>query len=386
MTNTVQQIPASPNRDRLISLDAFRGLTIMAMILVNNPGTWSAVYPPLRHADWHGWTPTDLVFPFFLFMVGVSIVFSLQKRLAAGASKLDLSCKVAVRAVKIFLLGMFLFFFHRGLPSGIDDVRFCGVLSRIAIVFLICGLIFIYTKPRFQVFLCVLFLVGYWLCMTKIPTPGQEGQVMLEPGNNLAAYVDSKVMPFGQFYHNRNLAEGSVAWDPEGPFSTIPALATCLTGIFAGLLLRNPKKSQERKVIILFFWGFLLLVGGYLWGLCFPINKPIWSSSYVLLSSGFACTTLAACVYFVDMLGQKRIMYPAVVFGSNAITMFCLSGILAGLFFYGGYWKLNANYMAAVTQAGYSQEFASMCYAMLFVAINFIPAWLLYHFRIFVRL
>ena len=386
MTPPAQPISSLPDTERLISLDAFRGLTIMAMILVNNPGSWGTVYPPLLHADWHGWTPTDLIYPFFLFMVGVSIVFSLQTRLASGASKLDLSRKVFWRAGKIFLLGMFLFFYHRGLPNCIDEIRFCGVLHRIAIVFLICGLIFIYIRPRLQMFLCGLILVGYCYCMMTIPIPGNDGKVMLEPGNNLAAYIDSKVMPFGQFYHNRNLAEGSVAWDPEGPFSTIPALATCLTGIFAGLLLRNPKKSQERKVIILFFWGFLLLVGGYLWGLCFPINKPIWSSSYVLLSSGFACTTLAACVYFVDMLGQKRIMYPAVVFGSNAITMFCLSGILAGLFFYGGHWKLNANYMAAVTQAGYSQEFASMCYAMLFVAINFIPAWLLYHFRIFVRL
>jgi len=369
--------------ERLISLDAFRGLTIMAMIMANNPGTWSAVYPPLRHADWHGWTPTDLIFPFFLFMVGVSLVFSLQTRLASGAS--NLSRKVFWRAVKIFLLGMALFFYHRGIPESIDHIRFCGVLPRIAIVYLICGLIFIYTRPRTQVLLCVLFLVGYCYCMLTIPTPGNGGNVMLEPGNNLAAYIDAKVMPFGQFYHNTNLPEGSIAWDPEGPFSTIPALATCLIGIFVGLLLRNPHKSQERKVIILFFSGFLLLVGGYCWGLHFPINKPLWSSSYVLLSAGFACTILAACVYFIDMLGYKRITYPAVVFGSNAITMFCLSGILAGLFFYGGSWKLNIATMSVMTNAGCSPEFASMSYALLFVAVNFIPAWLLYHFKIFLR-
>ena len=385
MSNSAQQTASAPGNERLVSLDAFRGLTIMAMILVNNPGTWSAVYPPLRHADWHGWTPTDLIFPFFVFMVGVSIVFSLQKRLASGASKLALSGKVVWRAFAIFLIGMLLPIILHGLPNGIDQIRFCGVLSRIAVVFLIGGLIFIYTRPRFQVFLCLLFLVGYWLCMTKIPTPGSDGKIMLEPGNNLAAWIDAKVMPFGKFYHRKDLPEGSIAWDPEGPFSTIPALATCLTGIFAGLLLRNREKSQERKVIILFFSGFLLLVGSYLGGLCFPINKPLWSSSYVLLTSGFACTILAACVYFIDILGHKRILYPAVVFGSNAIMMFCLSTILAGLIFYGGYLRFNIEMMTVITKTGYSKEFASLWYAVFFLVVNFIPAWLLYHFRIFVR-
>ncbi len=380
----------TPKNERLISLDAFRGLTIMGMIMVNNPGTWSAVYPPLRHAAWHGWTPTDLVFPFFLFMVGVSIVFSLQKRLVSGESKLNLSLKVVWRAVKIFLLAMLLtLFYKKGWPDSIDTVRFCGVLQRIALVFLICGLIFIFTKPRTQAVLCVLFLVGYFLCMTKIPMPGAEGKVSLEPGNNIAAYVDSKIMPFGRFYqgpHRDNWDEKLISWDPEGPFSTIPALATCLTGVFAGLLLRDRRRTQERKVIILYFAGFLLLVGGYLWGLCFPINKPLWTSSYVLLTSGFAGLILASCVYFIDMLGHRKIMYPAVVFGSNAITMFVLSGVLASLIFYGGDWKLNTKTMEFIISCGGSKEFASMCYALLFVAVNFIPAWLLYHFRIYVRL
>jgi len=361
-------------------------MTIMAMILVNNPGTWSAVYPPLKHADWHGWTPTDLIFPFFLFMVGVSIVFSLQTRLVSGVSKGDLSIKVVSRALKIYLLGLCLFFFHHGLTANISEIRFCGVLSRIAVVFLICGLIFIYVRPKLQVVLCVLFLVGYCYCMMKIPTPGNDGKVVLEPGNNLAAYIDSKIMPFGHFYHQvKDNVENRIHWDPEGPFSTIPALATCLMGIFVGLLLRNREKTQERKVIILYFAGFLLLVGGYLWGLYFPINKPIWSSSYVLLTSGFACLILASCVYFIDMLGNKRVMYPTVVFGSNAITMYCLSGILAGTFFYGGDWKLNVKAMEYIQSGGYSKEFASLCYALLFVAVNFIPAWLLYRFKIFLR-
>ena len=378
--------PTPSENTRLLSLDAFRGLTIMAMILVNNPGTWSAVYPPLRHADWHGWTPTDLIFPFFVFMIGVSIVFSLQNRIAAGESKFRLSRKVVQRSVVIFLLGLLLFFFHHGLPNSINDIRFCGVLSRIAVVFLIGGLVFIYMSPRQLVLLCVLLLVAYFLCMMKIPTPGGEGNVMLEPGNNLAASIDAKVMPFGKFYHqvaDPNL--NRINWDPEGPFSTIPALGSCLTGIFAGLLLRNREKTQERKVIILFFSGFLLLLGGYLWGLGFPINKPIWSSSYVLLTSGFACMILASCAYFIDMLGYRRMMYPAIVFGSNAITMYCFSSILAGLIFYGGSWNLNLETVAVLQDAGYSKEFASLCYALFFVAINFIPAWLLYHFKIFVR-
>ena len=350
-----------PNNERLLSLDAFRGMTIMAMILVNNPGIGDAVYPPLKHADWHGWTPTDLIFPFFLFMVGVSIVFSLQTRLASGASKCDLSVKVVSRAVKIYLLGLFLFFFHHGLTCNIGEIRFCGVLARIAVVFLICGLIFIYFRPKLQVVLCILFLVGYWFCMTKIPTPGNDGKVMLEPGNNLAAWIDGKVMPFGHFYHQvPDTGENRVHWDPEGPFSTIPALATCLIGVFVGLLLRNREKTQEHKVIILYFSGVLMVIGGYLWGLHFPINKPVWSSSYVLLTAGFGCIILASCVYFIDMLGRKRLMYPAVVFGSNAITMYCLSGILAGLVFYGGPWSLNVKVTEFIQFGGYSKEFAGM--------------------------
>jgi len=376
----------TPNTERLLSLDAFRGLTIMAMILVNHPGTWSAVYPPLKHADWNGWTPTDLIFPFFLFMVGVSIVFSLQTRLAEGASKCALSLKVVLRAAKIFLLGLCLFFFHHGLTCNVDEIRFCGVLARIAVVFLIGGLIFIYFQPRTQVVLCAVFLVGYWLCMTKIPMPGTEGQVVLEPGNNMAAYIDSKIMPFGHFYHQVPESDANrVHWDPEGPLSTIPALATCLIGVFAGLLLRNREKTQEHKVITLYFSGVLLVVGGWLWGLHFPINKPIWSSSYVLLTAGFACIILASCVVYIDMLGRKRLLYPAVVFGANAITMYCLSSILAGLVFYGGTWKLNVEGMRFLIGAGYSTEFASMYYAMAFVTVLFIPAWLLYHFRIYLR-
>ena len=375
-----------PNDERLLSLDAFRGMTIMAMILVNNPGTWSAVYPPLRHADWHGWTPTDLIFPFFLFMVGVSIVFSLQTRLASGASKRALSLKVVARAVKVYLLGLLLFFFHHGLTCNIGEIRFCGVLARIAVVFLICGLIFIFFKPRVQVLLCVLFLVGYWLCMTKVPTPGNDGQVMLEPGNNLAAWIDGKVMPFGHFFHQvPDTDENRVSWDPEGPFSTIPALATCLIGVFVGLLLRNRGKTQEHKVITLYFSGVLLGIGGCLWGLHFPINKPIWSSSYVLLTAGLGCIILASCVYLIDMLGRKRLLYPAVVFGSNAITMYCLSSLLAGLVFYGGDWRLNVEAVHSLTHAGYSAEFASLWYALFFVAVNFLPAWLLYRSRVFLR-
>jgi predicted acyltransferase len=428
----MQDTPHSAPTDnkRLLSLDAFRGLTIMAMILVNNPGTWSAVYPPLLHANWNGWTPTDLIFPFFIFMVGVSIVFSLQKRLVNGASKLALTRKVIWRAVNIFLVGMILFLFHyvlrkhaaghegafpgsfndiwNAMPSSVNDIRFCGVLARIAVVFLICGMIFIYFKKRMQVFLCLLFLVGYWLCMTKIPMPGTDGQIVLEPGNNIAAYIDSKVMPFGHFYHQVPEADTHrVHWDPEGPFSTLPALATCLIGIFAGLMLRNQEKSQERKVISLYFSGVLLVIGGYLWSLCFPINKPIWSSSYVLLTAGFASIVLASCMYYVDILGRKRLMYPAVVFGSNAIMIYFLSGILASLIFYGGNWDLNIKVMqyitnseysqkivgfcswlgpAFVTDTGFSKELASLCYGLLFVAANFIIAWIMYICRIFVRL
>jgi len=436
------ELPAA-KRERLDALDAYRGLTIAAMITVNNPGTWSDVYAPLLHVEWNGLAPADVIFPSFVFMVGVSVAFSLCKHLAKGTSRGSLATKVITRAVKIYLVGMVLYMLGPIIANTLkqtwgqfdflkyftEGLRYTGVLHRIAIVFLVCGLLFLHAKPRTQLAVCILFLVGYWLCMSRIPMPGQDvtenavtcpanadscslwhrldtlirtPTVELRPGSNLATWVDGKLLPgrtwWGPWNEERRWDEWKKAepnmqpWDPEGFLSTVPAICTGFIGVFAGLLLLS-QRSQERKVIILFFSGALLMAGGYVWGLVFPINKSLWTSSYVLFSAGLSCTILAACTYYMDVLGRKRLLHVAVVFGCNAIAIYCLSDILS-LFLYGnhlGLWgHAGINYLVMdwllVNVPGCSAKFASMAYALLFVCVNFIPAYILYKAKIFIRL
>ena len=434
---------SAANRERLDALDAYRGLTIAAMITVNNPGTWSYVYGPLRHVNWNGLAPTDLIFPSFVFMVGVSIAFSLCKHLAKGTPRGGLAAKVITRAVKIYLVGMILYMIGPIVANTLkqtwgefdflkyftEDLRYTGVLHRIAIVFLVCGLLFLYTKPRTQLAVCILFLVGYWLCMTRIPMPGQGVSekmatstvstdssglwhrldtfirmptVELRPGNNLATWVDGKLLPgrtwWGPWNEERKWEEWKKTepnmqpWDPEGFLSTVPAICSGFIGVFAGLLLLS-RRSQERKVVILFFSGALLMAGGYVWGLIFPINKSLWTSSYVLFSAGLSCTILAACTYYMDILGRKKALHVAVIFGCNAIAIYCFADVLR-LFLYGndfGLWSHSGvNHLVMdwllANVPGCSGEFASMAYALLFVCVNFIPAYILYKAKIFIRL
>ncbi len=391
-----------PKSERLLSLDAYRGFTIACMILVNCPGTWNHVYGPLLHVEWNGLTPTDLIFPSFIFMVGVSIAFAFKKRIEGGASKAQLRNKVIFRALKIYLVGLILWVWtdiptilSNPLKYDYGDIRFTGVLQRIAAVFLICGLLFVYTRLRTQVIICILFLVGYTAAVTLIPVPGQK-EVVFEPGNNIVCWVDSKLLP-GHFWwgpdnHERNWEEwqsrypNMQPWDPEGILSTFPAIASGLIGIFAGMLLLSKNRSQERKVIILFFAGALMLGASYFWDIVSPINKSMWTSSYVMFSSGFACTVLAASIYFVDMLGFKKCAYIGIVFGCNAIAIYCLADIL-GPFFYGGPENgLNHTVMNWLIAHGTSAKFASMAYALMFVGVNFIPAWILYKLKIYIRL
>src|SRR5690606_33957292 len=272
---------------RLLSLDAMRGFTIAAMILVNYPGSWQYIYPPLEHAEWNGLTPTDLVFPFFLFIVGVSITLLLSRMLEKNTPRSALYKKIVIRSIKIFAVGIIL-----SLIPNFDfgNIRIAGVLQRISIVFLICSFIFLSTSVRFQVWLGVFILVVYWLVMTLVPTPG-VGEVSLEKGVNLAAWVDSVLLP-GRMWQG--------TWDPEGILSTFPAIVTGITGLLAGHLLLS-KRTPNEKANILLVCGFASLVAGYIWGLTFPVNKNLWSSSYVLVTSGLASLTLGTMYYVVDI-------------------------------------------------------------------------------------
>ena len=361
-------------RKRLISLDAFRGFTIAAMILVNFPGSWRHVYAPLLHADWHGLTPTDLIFPFFIFIVGVSISLAYSKRLETGTPKGPLYRKIILRAIKIFAVGVLLWLIPK---FDFELIRYAGVLQRISIVFLVCALLFLKTTWKTQAITGVVILVLYWLAMVLIPTPGY-GKPMLEPGINLAAWIDSKLLP-GYMWQK--------TWDPEGILSTFPAIVTGIGGLLAGRLL-HAKISDEQKIINLFAAGFLALIIGYWWDFVFPVNKNIWTSSFVLVTSGLASMGFAASIYFVDVLGRKRLTKPGIIFGSNAIAVYVLADLWALIFYnlkIGGS-SLNTHFLNVFELAGWSLKFGSFLYALLFICFNFVPAWILYKKKIFIKL
>ena len=308
---------------RLLSLDAFRGLTVAGMILVNNPGDWAHIYAPLEHAPWHGWTPTDLIFPFFLFIVGVSITFALGgKRQAGYTERGGVISKILKRSLTLFLLGLFLNFFPK---FDIATVRIPGVLQRIALVYLACSLLFLKTTPRQQLYILAGLLVGYWLLLTVVPVPG-VGYANLEPTTNLAAWLDRIIITPAHVY------KPAKVWDPEGLLSTLPAIGTGILGLLTGTWLRSNRPAVD-KVAWLFTAGCLTTLAGLIWGDFFPINKAVWTSSYVLLAGGLAMLGLALCYWLIDVrpgasTGHRRGVLPFVAFGVNAITVFFLSGLI----------------------------------------------------------
>lgn len=299
-----------PVSKRLISLDAFRGFTIIGMIIVNTPGSWENVFPSLRHADWNGHTPTDLVFPFFLFIVGVSIVLAYTKRLKIKAPKGELVKKIIKRSILIFAFGLAL----NLIGSNFEHFRIPGVLQRIAIVFLVCSLLFLFTSLRTQIWTGVVLLVGYYLMMMLVWVPDVGAGILL-PGKNLAAWIDSLTIPFFLYQET---------WDPEGLLSTLPSIATGITGMLAAYIVISERKIED-KVIMLFVFGFFMTIVGEIWGWVFPINKNIWTSSYVLYTSGLASLTWAFLIWIMDMKGNKKWAQFGVIFGTNAITAYVLS-------------------------------------------------------------
>ena len=305
--------------ERLVSLDVFRGLTIAGMVLVNNPGSWSHIYWPLGHANWHGWTPTDLIFPFFLFIVGVSITLALGSRSETNDKTRSVHWKIIKRALIIFALGLFL----AGFPYfHLSTMRIMGVLQRIALCYLFAALIFLKTDLRKQVAITAALLVAYWLVLTFVPTPGFKFGDYSREGS-IACFIDRKVLG------NHIWSQGKI-YDPEGLLSTLPAIATTLLGVISGKLLRSQKKQYE-KVSLLFIAGLGCIIGGWLWNLFFPINKSLWTSSYALFTGGLAMQFLALCYWLIDMKGYRRWAKPFVVFGVNAITLFVGSGLMARL-------------------------------------------------------
>jgi predicted acyltransferase len=306
---------------RLVSLDAFRGATIAAMLLVNNPGSWAHIYAPLRHAEWHGWTPTDLIFPFFLFIVGVAIVLSFEKQIDRGADRGTMMRKATRRSLVLVALGLVLHAFPWW-NVDLGTLRLPGVLQRIGIAYLVAAAIVLYGGIRAQLAWAVALLLGYWALMTLVPVPGHGAGVIDVPEATLAAYLDRLVLG------TNHLWAYSRTWDPEGLLSTMPAISTVLIGAGAGHWLRTDRPATVKAggMVAAGVAGILL---GQLWGLAFPINKPIWTSSYVLFTGGMALIGFAACYWVIDVKGRRRWATPFVVYGVNAIAAFFLSSLLA---------------------------------------------------------
>ena len=300
---------------RLRSLDAFRGLTIAGMLLVNNPGSWDHVYPPLDHAEWNGWTPTDLIFPFFLFIVGVALAMSLARRRDRGASRSELLRKIIIRSLVIIAVGILL----NGFPRyDLATLRLPGVLQRIGLVYLVSASVWVLLPLRAVVALVLVLLSGYWALMTLVPVPG-FGPGHLEPVGNLAQYLDQLLLR-GHMWRPE--------WDPEGLLSTMPAIATCLLGALTGEWLQHSRPTARVSAILLLA-GVALTAAGLGWGHWFPINKSLWTSSYVVFTAGAALILLAACYWLIETGGVEGWARPAYVFGVNPLLAFVGSGLMA---------------------------------------------------------
>ena len=343
ITSTVA--PRPTGRERLISLDVFRGLTVAGMLLVNNPGTWDAIYSPLEHATWNGWTPTDVIFPFFLFIVGITTHLSLNARRARGDADATLVKQIIRRGAIIFLLGFLMAAFpfyqygdilpHASLLEKIvyraQHVRILGVLPRIGLVYICAALLTLRTNLKQQIIILAALLYGYWFAMTLIPlngtlngVPGHYlgSELLNSPSETLAAHLDRAILGLNHIW------TGSVTFDPEGPMSTIPAIGTSILGVIAGRWISQPRPLIER-IAGLFAAGCLAMVVGLMWNWSFPINKNLWTSSYVMFTAGMACASLATIMWIVEEYNVRWWTKPFVIYGVNPIVAFVGSGVLA---------------------------------------------------------
>jgi len=303
--------------ERLSSLDALRGLTIAGMILVNNPGSWDHVFAPLRHAEWHGWTPTDLVFPFFLFIVGVSISLSFSRKIERSIENRPLYFKIIKRSLILFALGILLALIPR---FNFATLRIPGVLQRIALCYLFSSLLFLKTGTKGRAIASLFLLAFYWLIMKLIPVPGYGAGILSYEGN-LCSYIDSKLLA-GHLY--------KPTFDPEGILSTLPAISTSLLGTLTGDWLRSSKTILQ-KTIGIFAGGILFTLSGLLLHPLFPINKQLWTSTYVLFTAGLALLLLGACYGVMEVMKIRKWAWPFLVFGTNAIAVYAGSTLMVKL-------------------------------------------------------
>lgn len=372
---------------RLLSLDFFRGATVAAMILVNNPGDWGNIYAPLEHAEWNGCTPTDLIFPFFLFIVGVSIAYAMGSKKTDPATHNKTILKALKRAFILFGLGVFLSLFPKVFTDPIgafQHVRIPGVLQRIAVVFFISSIIFLKNSEKNIFRILIALLAVYWALMTFVPVPG-VGYANLEKETNLGAWIDRGILT------EAHLWKSAKTWDPEGIFSTIPAIATGLFGILVGVYLKRKDIDAASKIAWLFTTGCAAVVLGLLWDLQFPINKSLWTSSFVLYTGGLATVILALSYWIIDVHQYNRFTKPFVVYGVNAITVFFLSGLIPRIL--GMIHVKNSAGTEVTLQAwlysGFSSYFspinASLAWAIAFILFWLIILWAMYNKKIIIK-
>ncbi len=381
---------ASLFSERLVSLDLFRGATVALMIIVNNQDEGVA-YWPLKHADWNGWTPTDLVFPFFLFIVGVALPFSFASRLRRGESRGTLLAHVVRRGVILFAIGFLLHGF--GARFQLDHWRVYGVLQRIAICYVISAVLVLYSRHiashnRKLAAIGAVCLFGYWLLMRYVPVPGfgvpGRDIPLLDPDRNLAAWLDRKLL-MGHLYEGTR--------DPEGVLSTIPALATSLLGVLTGQWLRSARDVTQ-KAMGMFVAGLIGVGLGELFNLWFPINKKLWTSSYVLFTAGLALMSLALLYWLVD--GNRwrgPWTKPFVILGMNAIASYVFAESLS-VFLDGVNLRLASGASISLGEVIYRRWFvplasppnASLFFSIAFLLICFFAMWVLYRKRIFIKI
>ncbi|WP_102796328.1 acyltransferase family protein [Bowmanella denitrificans] len=375
--NILNGLPAN----RLLAIDAFRGLTIVAMILVNNPGSWSHVYAPLLHAKWHGWTPTDLIFPFFVFIVGLSIKIAIDRQLDAGQARLPIIRHAMARMLKLVLLGWFLalFFYNFRDPSfsWIDDkllsMRIPGVLQRLGLVYFFTVLIVLYWRTTGRIIWALLLALGYWAMLAWVPYSDGQGhqyQGLYAYGNNLASWVDHMVLGAAHVYDKKATP---FVMDPEGILSTLPAIAGCLSGVLAGQFLMNNQLPLLRRITVLLLVGLTAVIVSEAWHSILPINKALWTPSFVLLSSGYACLVLGLCLWLIDHKGIKAWTAPFVVFGANAIAFYMFAAIVARLLlmFSVGEASLKGWLYTTLFQPLFGNYNGSLAFALTFLAVSY---------------
>ncbi len=379
-------------KERLLSLDAFRGLTIASMIMVNNPGSWSHLFRPLGHADWHGWTPTDWIFPFFLFIMGTAMAFSFGKKMSAGAKPKDFLGKIFSRSLIIFIIGLALnlnirilrVVFHETIDNGLGEaihavfsqLRILGVLQRIAICYFVASLIIIYGKKSTRYLWVFLLFLVYTLILAFVRVPG-EAAYELARGRNIIFYIDHLVL-------------GNHMWtpanEPEGIVSTLPAIVCVLFGFFTGEWVRS-EASKPAKLAGLIGGGLFLMMQGLLLDDFMPINKPLWTVSYTLFTSGLAMQYLGLCYFFIDMQGIKKWATPFLAFGSNAIVVFAGSSYVAATLALAqiGDTSIKNILYQNLFLSWLSDYNASFFYSFTYMVLWGIVAFILYRKKIFIR-